>query len=80
MGGPNTTFRLAGEVLANQGAFSLRSQFDSQVPGWVVRASPSLRPHPSEELRLLEFSIRTDPETSSRRLGWSGSEAGRRLR
>lgn len=37
-------------------------------------------PTPSKELHLLEFSIRTDPETSSRRRGWSGSEAGRRLR
>ena len=35
---------------------------------------------PLREACVLEFSIRTDRETSSHRRGWSGSEAGHRLR
>lgn len=63
---------------AVQSAYSLRSQLDFHVIGMGVKASSSLRPCPSKKL-CLEFSIRRDQETSSRRQGSSGSEAGHRL-
>lgn len=77
-GGPSSTLLSWGHA-AIQGAFSLRSQLDFHVTGVGLRASPSLRPRPSEERLLSELSIRTDQETSFRRRGWSGFEAGHRL-
>lgn len=47
-GGPEAPPCLSWGGAAIPGAFSLRSQLDFHVVGVGVRASPSLRPHPSE--------------------------------